>query len=271
MGKLTKHIIRVKDATGKYVTYPSDISVDPSSGVFRATLPEEITGKLLKDMTKDSHPILDKHKCSWGYYWNGHSRNSNKGLSNGKESRVIYSTVLEDVKRCLEDMVLEFIAVEITTEKVIVYKFHGDCTYWLRKDGNIAPNGLKGDGGEWKQMDRDSYNDTHTYSVGFYARVFDKETYHHSTGISVLYKEAKTDLYDTGLNSFVHVEKLIDSYNGHNHKLKKDVKEIAWSEEYERKCCTAMINMCKMQESLSKVFAHENPFLLENKFLALSE
>jgi hypothetical protein len=91
----------------------------------------------------------------------------------------------------------EFLKVDITTDRLIVYslKLFAEC--WLDKNGKIQPNGEDddGSGGWWKPKHEKFTLSLHAtcpqYALGVGAQVWDRTTYHRSTGKTFTWERAE--------------------------------------------------------------------------------
>lgn len=263
MAKLQPLKISGHDNFAKRYEYVFPISVD-ASGLFHAQVPDDMAGQVL---ARDYAP-LKKYDCEFGRF-----RNGKKTWGTHGDPYEVCGMNYKHLTECMKQVVADFVNPETTTKRVILYAFTSDCHYYIHGDGRIAPNGEKSTGGgAWNEKTSSRYGDAGEYTVGFRAQICDKTTYTRGTDVCVHYKIVSNPLGQDGLNIFCHVDKLFDTgCNNFNHGLVEGAREIDWSEDCEKKCYNAMLNICKLAHSLQTVFKKENPFLTEFKFMQLPE
>lgn len=156
---------------GELTDYEAVVRVE-GNGEFRVDLPEEV-GTALTAMV-DAGPAP------------GVSTDDALGL------HVAMSKELDVLEWAIEQAIEQAVVTHKTTDRVIAY---GPCTglsAWQSPDGALHANGCIAapDRGGWHPMGK-GVNATHRvkhYSVGLYARVFDRTTLHSASGTHVSLK-----------------------------------------------------------------------------------
>jgi len=101
----------------------------------------------------------------------------------------------EGLEETLKEAIDEMLAVEVMTERVIVYERQADVSVWQDTDGSIHANGYLGNdrgekGGGWNDCGANIHagNAPKYFSIGLTARVLDKITYRRPNSERVEFK-----------------------------------------------------------------------------------
>jgi len=249
MTKLPDQSFRIYANDGKLQLFKTPTRVDPASGTFGIQIPEELEDQKF-DLETESHMSI------YG--------------SRGK--RWLQGPNLQLLKKAIETMLQRHVDVEITTTRVIVYRYATTARYWKTSEGLIYSNGHISGGevrGSWQGSDESGHLDsTDLYSVGFIAKVLDMHESKRGTIVTRKFETPKVkDHFDHSdpivrLNGFVHVH-LEDVETMHR---------VPYTPEAAQRFYEIMIAMCMLADRLkrlgnpvdmAKILKAKNPFLLE--------
>lgn len=143
----------------------------------------EFEYKAVTHVTKDGHEFtvsLDERLVESARKLEREARHVTVHLTHQKW-RVCAAKLVEAVefiKACAKD----YLACETVTERVIVYGYHLNVSYYKDEAGHIRPNGVGCTGGGWAKTEVNANHPVSFYSVGLAAAVFDKTSYKRSSG-----------------------------------------------------------------------------------------
>lgn len=165
--------------SGEVYQFKAPITVD-AKGEFTVVIPEEISdlAKVLAgSSTWCKHVEVDFARVHWR----------------------VSGRVLGEVERFVEDVIAEHLAVEVTKELVIRYRYENNAAGAKAQDGSLHPNGRwaakPGESSEDRSWAWAGNRDIHAtnrpqlFGVGVVARVYMKVTYKRPSGSKVEYTD----------------------------------------------------------------------------------
>jgi hypothetical protein len=170
----------------------------------------------------------------------GHNRTADERM---------YSANLNEIKKLIAAAAEEYLKCDVTTERVIVYAHACHVAFWQTLDGNLCPSGVGQPNGSWSKVgDLSTNSRTLFYSVGIFARVYDRTVTTRGTMSKVTFEEPEEwkgnhqlpANWGKALNSFVHFD----------YKPTDDSKRIPYTEEAAQFFYQTLMALCGMADRL---------------------
>ena len=162
MAKLSSKPFRHEGPSGEVLAFSADVSVD-SEGVFSIVIPDDLA------------------ETARGLPWDGHAQyhHGKVAVTRPRVQWRVSSKSLDSATAFVRSAMKKHLDAVVIVERVICYSHNVAVTYWEDPDGTIHPNGYAGtrreDGGRW-QGNLNAQTTTTHFSVGLWARVFDRHT-----------------------------------------------------------------------------------------------
>lgn len=165
--------------SGETFQFKAPITVD-SHGEFTVNIPDEL--------------LVSAEACLKQPNWKGHVK-----LDQPRVNWRVKGRILDEVERFIEDVLTEHMAVEVTKELVIRYRYENNTAGARAADGSLHPNGhWVGKAGEsteqksWEWAGNQNIHATNRpslFGVGVVAYVYLKVTYARPSGAKVEYTD----------------------------------------------------------------------------------
>ncbi len=165
--------------SGETFQFKESITVD-TRGEFSVNIPEELAASAqacLKLPIWKGHVTLDKARVNWR----------------------VQGRILEEVERFIQEAIVEHMAVEVTKDLVIRYRYENNATGARAADGTLHPNGhwaaaegKPADEKTWEWVGNQNISATNRpslFGVGVVAFVYLKVTYTRPSGSRVEYTD----------------------------------------------------------------------------------
>jgi len=237
MPKLKTMTFRADAQTGDKLEFKSDLSVD-SEGVFSATIPEEVFDSLRTIRGRGEFADVDV----------------------GQPRRYYRASAptLDVLKKAIKAAMDEHLAVEVITDRVIVYGYTTDVNAYEDGDGTLHANGYIGDDvvGRWHPMGRNMspHNPASHFQVGLAAAVMDKITYRRQRSERVEYKRP---VWEHSHLEFPTYASKLNAFVGIRLRRPEAMSQMPYTEEAAKFFYDAMIGLCMLGKRIHEFFGDE--------------
>jgi len=242
------HVSAKCPKSGEEFSYSAAASVSKDGGVFWVELHPALTN-IAEKLT---------HTEKWRY--------QNIGFKHSHGRLKLECRDLSKGQQFLCTCAADYLSVETTTQRVIVYGQQTAVAFWQGEDQKIYPSGAYKVNGTWRKFQDgllEGNDHTNFYTLGVSAVVFDKVTSHRPSGDTVHYERVRIDLDDANtqaekdicwLNGFVRLS--IDPEDS-------QFKQMPYTPEAASFFLQLMLQICRMADSMEK-------FLTDDRILQLA-
>jgi hypothetical protein len=240
-------------------SFPTDVLSD---GIFQTLVPDEHAEAIKAFLKKP-----DFEKVSWDV--------------NRASKPVLKASQLASIQVLLDRFAETQVESVKETELVIFYRLASNTNYYV-KDGEVYPNGVGLDGGQWVNPGGGSNNNSLEYTVGVTARVVAKVTARFSGGFYVTHERPDIDDESFGgrLNAFTHVkypgrefwsvkiegQRAEPLYDTGPIKMHNNTgwQVMPYTEENAKFFYEMMLNVCRLSERISQYLGDDPQKLMDN-------